>query len=107
MRNCILGDRGRVRPVDRAHQDNERLPLMEDGVLTVSTIASAKGYDAGIVFLLGVDQLRADRTEDRAVFYVGATRAKLRLYVTGVPQQSRQTLLDEAMISATVLLQGK
>jgi len=69
--------------VDRLHNVNKNFPLLEEGVLTVSTIASAKGYDAPIVFLLGADQLEGS-IHDRAAFYVGATRAKLRLIITGV-----------------------
>jgi superfamily I DNA and RNA helicase len=74
-------------------------------VLTVSTIASAKGYDAPVVFLLGVDHLRSDRKEDRALFYVGATRSKFHLVVSGVgPRQG--TLLEEAVAAAEGLARG-
>ncbi|MGC4033242.1 MAG: ATP-binding domain-containing protein [Tepidisphaeraceae bacterium] len=99
---AILGGDGRVRFVDSAHNEKKNYPLIEDGVLTVSTIASAKGYDAPIVFMLGVDHLRADRTEDRALFYVGTTRAKLHLVASGV-RQPTLTLLDEAEKAAGVL----
>jgi superfamily I DNA and RNA helicase len=57
--------------------------IIKTGHLTVSTIHSAKGYDSYLVFLLGIDLLK-DTPEQRAVFYVGATRAKLRLWVSGV-----------------------
>ncbi len=100
----VLGGEDRLRFVDSAHQENKNYPLIEDGVLTVSTIASAKGYDAPVVFLLGVDQLRSDRTEDRALFYVGATRAKLHLVVAGIRMKTA-TLLEEAE-SAAKLLSG-
>lgn len=93
-----IGPEHRVRPVDREHEANKRLPLMEEGVLTVSTIASAKGYDAPIVFLLGADELGTD-TQHRALFYVGITRAKLRVVVSGMAKPER-TLLDEIAAAA-------
>jgi superfamily I DNA and RNA helicase len=98
----VLGMNGCIRLVDRDHKENKNLPLIQDGVLTLSTIASAKGYDAPVVFLLGVDYLRSDKTDDRARFYVAATRAKLHLVVTGVRQKT-QTLLDEAEKAAKTL----
>jgi len=51
--------------------------------LTLSTVHGAKGYDAYVVFLAGVDLFHSDAA-GRATFYVGATRAKLRLYLTGL-----------------------
>lgn len=88
----------RVRPVDNAHWENKNSPVVQDGVMTVSTVASAKGYDAPVVFLLGVDDLGVD-TQGRASFYVGATRSKLILYIFGV-RQPTPTLLDESLRAA-------
>jgi hypothetical protein len=90
-----------VRQIRSDDADSKSRPLIEDGTLTVSTIASAKGYDAPIVFLLGADKLATD-TKGRASFYVGATRAKLSLTVSGV-QRDSQTLLDEVVVAATAL----
>jgi superfamily I DNA/RNA helicase len=59
----------------------------------LSTIHGVKGYDAMIVFLVGVDQFE-ESAEDRAAFYVGATRSKLALYLTGI--QKEYGLLHEA-----------
>ncbi len=87
-----------VRQVDPLHHANKSLPLLEDGVLTISTIASAKGYDAPIVFLLGADELATD-VQGRASFYVGATRAKLILHVSGV-EKTEAGLLPEILQSA-------
>lgn len=58
--------------------------IFREGHLTVSTIASAKGYDAYIVFLGGIDTFDPANNKDRAMFYVGATRAKLLLYLSGL-----------------------
>ena len=96
-----LGGKDRVRVVDKHHGDNKSSPLIEDGVLTISTIASAKGYDAPVVFLVGADELDPD-TKGRASFYVSATRAKLNLFVSGVKTGTR-SLLDEIVLAANAL----
>ncbi len=67
--------------------------IFQPGKLTISNVYGAKGYDAPIVFLVGLDRFSRDR-EGRAAFYVGATRAKLMLYLTGV--KSYGSLLAEA-----------
>ena len=61
--------------------------------LTITNVYGAKGYDAPIVFVAGVDRFTLDK-EGRAAFYVGATRAKLRLYVSGI--DGGESLLREA-----------
>jgi superfamily I DNA and RNA helicase len=94
----MLGNGCQLRQVDAIHNVNKSLPLIEDGFLTLSTIASAKGYDAPVVFLLGADELATD-PQGRASFYVGATRAKLTLCVSGV-KQVRPTLLDEILLAS-------
>jgi superfamily I DNA and RNA helicase len=67
--------------------------IFQEGCLTISTTKSAKGYDAPIVFLAGVDDFTLENA-DRASFYVGATRAKRLLYVTGLDKPD--TLITEA-----------
>ena len=78
-----------------AHRDRF---IFEPGHLTLSTTYGAKGYDAHVVFLVGADRFAAsgDENKGRAAFYVGATRAKNVLYVTGV-KQARHTLLQEVV----------
>ncbi len=61
------------------------MDLLQPQSLTLTTVQAAKGYDAPIVFLLGADLFNTD-TEDRAAFYVAATRARLQLFVTGLQQ---------------------
>jgi hypothetical protein len=68
--------------------------ILRKGHLTLCTTKGAKGYDAYIVFLVGTDQF-ANTREGRASFYVGATRAKMALYVTG--QEKAGSLLGETM----------
>ena len=75
-----------------SNKDKDRY-IFQAGKLTISTIYGAKGYDAPIVFLAGIDRIRTDK-EGRAAFYVAATRAKMFLYLSGIKQQ--YSLLDEA-----------
>jgi hypothetical protein len=49
-------------------------PLNQKGSLTVSTVASAKGYDAYCVLLASANEFVTD-VKGRATFYVGCTRA--------------------------------
>lgn len=49
-----------------------------------------------MVFLLGTDLFDLD-ARGRATFYVGATRAKVLLYITGVADDEQHSLLDEAL----------
>ena len=64
--------------------------IFKEKSLTLSTVHGAKGYDAYVVFLAGADLFRDDEA-GRASFYVGATRAKLVLHVTGL----KSTILTE------------
>ncbi|GAB4506351.1 MAG: hypothetical protein Kow00123_04890 [Anaerolineales bacterium] len=67
--------------------------IFREGHLTISTTHGAKGYDAQVVFVAGTDLFDAEN-EGRASFYVGATRAKLVLYISGLDRPN--TLLTEA-----------
>lgn len=67
--------------------------------LTLSTIYAAKGYDAPIVFLVDIDQLEAN-VLGRVLFYVGVTRAKRYLVVTGLDLPN--TLMREALTAAEI-----
>jgi superfamily I DNA and RNA helicase len=79
--------------------------LILPGQLTLSTIYAAKGYDAPIVLLLDVDQLEKTVT-GRSLFYVGVTRAKRYLTVTGVKKP--HSLLSEAVsVQHTLFEQGR
>lgn len=67
--------------------------IFQKDKLTIANVYGAKGYDAPIVFLAGADSFTLDK-EGRAAFYVGATRAKLHLYISGI--DGSQSLLNEA-----------
>ncbi|NCC62862.1 MAG: hypothetical protein EOM12_18525, partial [Verrucomicrobiae bacterium] len=80
--------------VIRPHgQDKDSFPFLPD-YLTMSTIHSAKGLGAPVVFLIGVDRCQND-DRGRAAFYVGATRAKIKLFVTGVV--GANSMIEESM----------
>ena len=68
--------------------------IFKKNYLTISTIHGAKWYDSYIVFLIGCDQFYTNNNVDLASFYVGATRAKMRLYLTGIKKS--ESLLNEA-----------
>lgn len=62
-------------------EEKDTLAVQPDRI-TVSTIASAKGYDAPHVLLASLDDI-PDNVEGRASFYVGCTRAREWLDVSG------------------------
>ena len=67
--------------------------VFQPGHITIGTLQSLKGQDASFVFLMGAD-LFALTPEHRAAFYVGATRAKTQVFVSGV--EGKDSLADEA-----------
>lgn len=78
-------------------------PLLMPEHLTLATVYAAKGYDAPIVILLDVDQIPTTVT-GRAMFYVGATRAKRYLMICGVKRPD--SLLSEAHAMHKRLFEG-
>ncbi len=80
-------------PVARIHlvtEQKDRL-LGASNQLTVSTVASAKGYDKYCVLMASVQSFGAD-VKGRAAFYVGCTRAIEYLELFGLPNA---TLIGE------------
>lgn len=86
-----------VRGVSQPHIKRNDEFILREGQVTSTTVYNAKGYDAPIGFLIGVDTFTPD-AEGRARFYVGCTRAKHLLYVTGIETvgEGPAALLDEA-----------
>jgi superfamily I DNA/RNA helicase len=62
----------------------------------VSTVHSAKGHQGWIVFLFAGDDYDAGSAADRALFYVGCTRARQLLYLSG--RSVQPSLLHEAEV---------
>jgi hypothetical protein len=56
------------------NKDDKDQPLCQPDRLTISTVASAKGYDAYCVLLASANEFKTD-LKGRANFYVGCTRA--------------------------------
>lgn len=73
---------GYIKPFGDKSDDKDRY-IFRERHLTLSTTRGAKGYDAFVGFLLGADEF-APTLQGRASFYVGATRAKYMLTVTGL-----------------------
>lgn len=90
--------KGFIRPYGRSSDRDEY--IFREGHLTISTTHGAKGYDAQIVFVVGADLFDAE-SEGRASFYVGATRAKMLLYISGLNRPG--TLVTEAEAVNAVL----
>ena len=86
-----LPNLGFLRPFGKS-EDKDKY-IFQRGRLTLSTVHGAKGYDAPIVFLVGADRFPVD-TNGRAAFYVGATRSKMLLSVSGCERPG--SLLAEA-----------
>lgn len=102
----VLGHHGSIRFVDAEHPENKRKPLFDRGILTLCTVASAKGYDAPVVFVMGADDFHAD-DKGRASFYVACTRAKLALIVTGVRRLEGGRLIGEIEKAAAAVRQRR
>lgn len=90
--------KGFIRPYGQNPDRNEY--IFREGHLTISTTHGAKGYDAQIVFVAGADLFDTEN-EGRASFYVGATRAKMLLYVSGLDRPN--TIITEVEAINTVL----
>jgi superfamily I DNA and RNA helicase len=90
---------GFVKPYGSNDQDKDNY-IFKEKHITISTTKGAKGYDAHIVFLVGADLFKTDE-EGRASFYVGSTRSKLVLCVTGV--QASENLLSESLRLSSML----
>jgi superfamily I DNA and RNA helicase len=88
--------KGYVTPYNRSQDRDEYIFRKEH--LTISTVNGAKGYDAHIVFLVGAD-LFETTNEGRAAFYVGATRAKLMLFVSGFEKGGSLLAESEKLLS--------
>ena len=89
-----------LKPYGDSSNPDKNVYILESEALTLATVKAAKGYDCPIVLLIGAD-LFPNSVEGRASFYVAATRAKMRLFVTGL--RIANTLAEEAEKVATLL----
>jgi hypothetical protein len=79
-----------------AAKDKKDATLGQNGCLTVSTVASAKGYDAYCVLLASANEFKTDVT-GRASFYVGCTRAVEYLEVFAYERKGLAVELEAAL----------
>lgn len=96
----LANDPVKIRMVGGAYNHQLDDLLIQPDQLTFSTIYVSKGYDAPIVVLVDTDMI-LNTVEGRAMFYVGVTRAKRYLLLTGLDLPN--TLMREAVASAAVL----
>lgn len=73
--------------------EKKRREMVDPGVVNIATVHDAKGAEADVVFLVNPDSREYQGTdlEKRALFYVGATRAKVLLRVDGLIGAGRVT----------------
>lgn len=69
-------------PFHWVNRDPEAKRSLVPDVVTVSTVHSAKGREFPVVFVFGVEALKAAEARQRNIGYVAATRAKDQLFLT-------------------------
>lgn len=89
-----------LKPWGKSSNPDKDAYILEEGAITLATVGAAKGYDCPIVLLIGAD-LFQNSVKGRASFYVAATRAKMRLFVTGL--KTIGTLAEESEKVAALL----
>jgi hypothetical protein len=89
----LRGVSGVVFAAEKKEKDNA---LCRRGMLTVSTVASAKGYDAYVTLLASANEFRTD-VRGRACFYVGCTRAMRCLEVFAYERAGLAREFDEVV----------
>lgn len=88
----------RIPSVEGIHVATERKDdlLQQRGWLSISTVASAKGYDAYAVLLCGANEFPVD-VQGRASFYVACTRAIEYLEVFGARRDGLLLEMEKAI----------
>ncbi|PJF44951.1 MAG: hypothetical protein CUN55_01395 [Phototrophicales bacterium] len=90
----------KIRMVGGAYSEHIDDLLIQPEHLTLCTIHVSKGYDAPIVIMIDTDMIM-NTVEGRAMFFVGVTRAKRYLLITGLDLPN--TLMREAVATHAVL----
>lgn len=95
-RVSLVADADQIPSSDDA--ENEGAPRVDQGVITLMTLHTAKGLEFPVVFLTGLEDgtfphMRAfhdtgELAEERRLAYVGITRARERLYITRAATRS-------------------
>ncbi|MGO1316780.1 MAG: DNA helicase PcrA [Cellulomonadaceae bacterium] len=91
-RVALVADSDQIPSSDDAAGDADGTPVVDQGVVTLMTLHTAKGLEFPVVFLTGLEDgtfphMRsmhddAELAEERRLAYVGITRARQRLYLS-------------------------
>ena len=80
-------------------------PFAIDGMVSLSTVYRAKGNEAAVVFVLGIDALNPKSRGDRNKIFTAFTRSKAWLRVSGVGQRAAAYMreIDKAIATLPFL----
>ena len=88
-------------PFEPENSENKDGLLMRPNKITVSTVASAKGYDAPYVIVASLEDFTSD-VEGRASLYVACTRARKWLDVNASGSSELTLEFQEALRAVSV-----
>ncbi|WP_425954951.1 DNA helicase PcrA [Xylanimonas sp. McL0601] len=104
-RVSLVADSDQIPDEDVADGEAEAEPKVDQGVVTLMTLHTAKGLEFPVVFLTGMEDgtfphMRslhddAELAEERRLAYVGLTRARERLYVSRAGMRSAWGMANE------------
>jgi DNA helicase-2/ATP-dependent DNA helicase PcrA len=104
-RVSLVADSDQIPDEDVADGESEHEPKVDQGVVTLMTLHTAKGLEFPVVFLTGMEDgtfphMRslhddAELAEERRLAYVGITRARERLYVSRAAMRSAWGMANE------------
>ena len=104
-RVSLVADSDQIPSADDAAGDADGKPVVDQGMVTLMTLHTAKGLEFPVVFLTGLEDgtfphMRslhdeAELAEERRLAYVGITRARERLYLSRSAVRSAWGMANE------------
>ncbi len=104
-RVALVADADQIPSSDDSQDGEDGKPVVDQGVVTLMTLHTAKGLEFPIVFLTGLEDgnfphMRsmndeAELAEERRLAYVGITRARERLFLTRAAVRSAWGMANE------------
>lgn len=104
-RVSLVADSDQIPSADDASGDADGTPVVDQGMVTLMTLHTAKGLEFPVVFLTGLEDgtfphMRslhdeAELAEERRLAYVGITRARERLYLSRSAVRSAWGMANE------------